>query len=514
MVGIVRDDDKEKVARLRRGRGRRLDDRVRPEEQGGARVRHHRPARDVRDRSRRPGRGGAVLRGDGRQPGADVARGAGHALMRRVAARGSRSRVIVVTALVVLVVRSQPSRLGPKHAPRRLERELACPVCTGESVAESNAPEARAIRDDIRDRIDDGQSDGEIVDAYVERVRRAHPAEPRRRRPRARRVGPAGRRGDRGRGRHRRRAAALEPRAAPRGDRGRRSARRPSTRDRNCTRNMSDQTALEAERDFLLRSLDDLESERDAGNIDDETYRTLHEDYTARAAVVIRSLRDDVAPALPEAPRASRRAKVVTDRAARRVRRRAAFGLDARARARARRARRSPATRQRRAPTRRRGGARAARRRPPRPSPTTTTRASPTRALLLGSDLATALREFDAAAQHRPEPARAADVHRLDQRAGRTRRAIPAPTATRSSARAQESLDQAIALDPNYTDAYVYRALFNSTVLERPGRRRPRLPEVPRPRAAPTTRCARSVNGALADAVAASGSSTTTVTTP
>ena len=66
---------------------------------------------------------------------------------------------------------------------------------------------------------------------------------------------------------------------------------------------MSDQTALESERDFLLRSLDDLESERDAGNIDDETYRTLHEDYTARAAVVIRSLRDDVAPVLPEAPR-------------------------------------------------------------------------------------------------------------------------------------------------------------------------------------------------------------------
>ena len=75
---------------------------------------------------------------------------------------------------------------------------------------------------------------------------------------------------------------------------------------------MSEQTALETERDFLLRSLDDLESERDAGNIDDETYRTLHEDYTARAAVVIRSLRDDVAPVLPAAPRTSRRAKVIT----------------------------------------------------------------------------------------------------------------------------------------------------------------------------------------------------------
>jgi cytochrome c-type biogenesis protein CcmH len=51
---------------------------------------------------------------------------------------------------------------------------------------------------------------------------------------------------------------------------------------------------LEAERDFLLRSLDDLESERAAGGIDDESYASLHDDYTARAAAVIRALRDGV----------------------------------------------------------------------------------------------------------------------------------------------------------------------------------------------------------------------------
>jgi cytochrome c-type biogenesis protein CcmH/NrfG len=51
---------------------------------------------------------------------------------------------------------------------------------------------------------------------------------------------------------------------------------------------------LEAERDFLLRSLDDLEAEHDAGGIDDESYQRLHDDYTARAAAVIRSLRDGV----------------------------------------------------------------------------------------------------------------------------------------------------------------------------------------------------------------------------
>jgi hypothetical protein len=51
-----------------------------------------------------------------------------------------------------------------------------------------------------------------------------------------------------------------------------------------------DRDALETERDFLLRSLDDLERERADGNVDTGTYRELHDDYTARAAAVIRSL--------------------------------------------------------------------------------------------------------------------------------------------------------------------------------------------------------------------------------
>ena len=73
-----------------------------------------------------------------------------------------------------------------------------------------------------------------------------------------------------------------------------------------------DRKALEAERDFLLRSLDDLEDEREAGNVDDGTYRTLHDDYTARAAAAIRSLEDgtDVTP--PDPPRASTLTRALT----------------------------------------------------------------------------------------------------------------------------------------------------------------------------------------------------------
>jgi tetratricopeptide (TPR) repeat protein len=48
--------------------------------------------------------------------------------------------------------------------------------------------------------------------------------------------------------------------------------------------------ALEEERRFLLRSLDDLEREHDAGDVDDVDYETLKDDYTARAARTIRSI--------------------------------------------------------------------------------------------------------------------------------------------------------------------------------------------------------------------------------
>lgn len=48
--------------------------------------------------------------------------------------------------------------------------------------------------------------------------------------------------------------------------------------------------ALEEERDFLLRSLRDLDREHDAGDVDDEDFATLRDDYTRRAATVLRSI--------------------------------------------------------------------------------------------------------------------------------------------------------------------------------------------------------------------------------
>lgn len=48
--------------------------------------------------------------------------------------------------------------------------------------------------------------------------------------------------------------------------------------------------ALEEERRFLLRSLADLEREHAAGDVDDEDHRELRDGYTARAAMVLRSI--------------------------------------------------------------------------------------------------------------------------------------------------------------------------------------------------------------------------------
>ncbi|MGH8975854.1 MAG: tetratricopeptide repeat protein [Acidimicrobiia bacterium] len=68
---------------------------------------------------------------------------------------------------------------------------------------------------------------------------------------------------------------------------------------------------LESERDFLLRSIDDLEAERAAGNLEDDRYRSLRDDYTTRAAAVLRSI-EEGADARPAPPALSWRRRLLT----------------------------------------------------------------------------------------------------------------------------------------------------------------------------------------------------------
>lgn len=73
---------------------------------------------------------------------------------------------------------------------------------------------------------------------------------------------------------------------------------------------------LEEERDFLLASLRDLERERETGELSDKDYQALHDDYTARAAAVLRALEQGpprpTRGRKPPPPASSRRSLVIT----------------------------------------------------------------------------------------------------------------------------------------------------------------------------------------------------------
>ena len=69
---------------------------------------------------------------------------------------------------------------------------------------------------------------------------------------------------------------------------------------------MSIDPALLEERDFLLGSLDDLEAEYAAGDLDDADYESLKADYTTRAARVLRAIEAGEQPAPIKAPTAKR----------------------------------------------------------------------------------------------------------------------------------------------------------------------------------------------------------------
>ncbi|MEC7672723.1 MAG: tetratricopeptide repeat protein [Actinomycetota bacterium] len=69
---------------------------------------------------------------------------------------------------------------------------------------------------------------------------------------------------------------------------------------------MSVDPALREERDFLLGSLDDLEAEYAAGDLDDADYESLKADYTTRAARVLRAIEAGEQPAPIKAPTAKR----------------------------------------------------------------------------------------------------------------------------------------------------------------------------------------------------------------
>ncbi len=79
--------------------------------------------------------------------------------------------LVIVVALTALAFGALDDG-GPRTNADRtfdISRTVACPLCDGQSVAESDVAIAREIRADIARRVDAGESDDEIRQAYTER---------------------------------------------------------------------------------------------------------------------------------------------------------------------------------------------------------------------------------------------------------------------------------------------------------------------------------------------------------
>lgn len=78
---------------------------------------------------------------------------------------------LVIAALVVVaLVRAGVDEGSPRTEAdrvRSIAATMKCPVCAGQSVAESDVEAARAIREEITRQVDDGRSDDEIRDAIA-----------------------------------------------------------------------------------------------------------------------------------------------------------------------------------------------------------------------------------------------------------------------------------------------------------------------------------------------------------
>ncbi len=76
---------------------------------------------------------------------------------------------VVAVALVLAALGPGDEKSSPAKQADTIARSVRCPTCRGQSVAESAAPAAQAIRTEIRRRLDAGESRAEIEAYFVGR---------------------------------------------------------------------------------------------------------------------------------------------------------------------------------------------------------------------------------------------------------------------------------------------------------------------------------------------------------
>jgi cytochrome c-type biogenesis protein CcmH len=89
-------------------------------------------------------------------------------MIRRVLPGVALAAVVVAALVIGGAGRSHRPR-SPDARARAIAADLRCPVCQGLSVADSPSPTAKAIYEDIRRRVDAGESDAAIRAYYVGR---------------------------------------------------------------------------------------------------------------------------------------------------------------------------------------------------------------------------------------------------------------------------------------------------------------------------------------------------------
>ena len=77
--------------------------------------------------------------------------------------------VLVLVGALVAGAGRGGGRESIDHRVQRIASEVRCPTCSGLSAAESDAKTAEAVRDEIRTRVQQDQSDGQIRAALAQR---------------------------------------------------------------------------------------------------------------------------------------------------------------------------------------------------------------------------------------------------------------------------------------------------------------------------------------------------------
>lgn len=90
-------------------------------------------------------------------------------MIRGMAAAACRAGVLIVAVLAVLAV-AQPAAQGAptlEDQVHAIAKDLMCPVCAGQTVADSDSQLAQQMRTEIRQRLRAGQTREEIIAYFV-----------------------------------------------------------------------------------------------------------------------------------------------------------------------------------------------------------------------------------------------------------------------------------------------------------------------------------------------------------